>query len=145
MFDTLGVLLYGLIKAGANAVDSYHENNRRVAAKKNKQDWYFDKNGRLRNPITGAKLNNDQIHEFFQPVSSEQQRMINIEQSTFNDFKERYDRKDRRYYDPRFTVEEMYVAGRSIQDLQKNPYKLHGVTLERAKEVNEILYTIKKL
>lgn len=65
MFGLIGAAIFGIVATGAWIKDEQYEQSRRKNARINGNNIYIDKNGRLRNTITGRKLTKEEIHQAF--------------------------------------------------------------------------------
>lgn len=65
MFGWLMTFLFGTTYTGAIASDKAAEIQRRDNARKDKSDYYFDRNGRLRHTDTGKKYTSKEVKDTF--------------------------------------------------------------------------------
>lgn len=68
MLGILGVVLYNLVYGAIWLDANTEEIKQRNDSYKNNQDFYFDKNGKMRHTLTGTKYNDEEIHNFINPL-----------------------------------------------------------------------------
>ena len=69
MFGLIGTIMYGLVYSSAWSDANNIEQKQRKSSSKNGIRFYFDKNGRMRNPLTGKKYTPEEVHKIMNPVS----------------------------------------------------------------------------
>ncbi len=89
MLGLLGALAFGAIFTGAWISAEQTESKSRQSSQQNGHSFYVDKNGRMRHTGSGRKFTPEEIHQFMNPVSV-QENINEYERKSEDLFEERF-------------------------------------------------------